>query len=65
MIITQIAFTVIILLVALSLVLMAIEEKIDPRNWLSLGRLEKAMVLIMAAGTAALFVGTLAFIWGV
>jgi hypothetical protein len=65
MIITQIAFTTIILLVALSLVLVAIEEKIDPRNWLSLGRLEKAMVLIMVAGTVALFVGTLAFIWGV
>jgi hypothetical protein len=65
MIITQIAFTVIVLLVALSVVLVAIEEKIDPRNWLSLGRLEKAMALIMVAGTVALFVGTLAFIWGV
>jgi len=65
MIVTQIAFTTIILLVALSLVLVAVEEKIHPRNWLSLGRLDKAMVLIMTAGVVALFVGALAFIWGV
>jgi hypothetical protein len=65
MIVTQIAFTTIILLVALSLALVVIEEKIRPSNWLSLGRLDKALVLIMVVGMVALFVGTLAFIWGV
>jgi hypothetical protein len=65
MIITQIAFSTIILLAALSVVLVMVEEKIRPSNWLSLGRLDKAMVLIMVAGAVALFVGTLAFIWGV
>lgn len=65
MIVTQIAFTTIILLVALAFVLTAIEEKIHPRNWLSLGRLDKAMVAILVVSTVALFVGTLAFIWGV
>ena len=65
MIITQIAFSTIILLAALSVVLVMVEEKIRPSNWLSLGRLDKAAVLIMVAGAVALFVGTLAFIWGV
>jgi hypothetical protein len=65
MIITQIAFSTIILLAALSVVLVVVEEKIRPSNWLSLGRLDKALVLIMVAGAVALFVGTLAFIWGV
>jgi hypothetical protein len=43
----------------------AIEEKIRPSNWLSLGRLDKAMVAILVICMVALFVGTLAFIWGV
>ena len=65
MIITQIAFSTIILLGALAFVLVAIEEKIRPSNWLSLGRLDKAMVAILVVCMVALFVGTLAFIWGV
>ena len=64
MIVTQIAFTAVILLVTLAFVLVAFEEDVRPRGWAKLSRLDKGLVLIMVAIMAGLFVGTLALIWG-
>jgi hypothetical protein len=65
MIVTQIAFSTIILLGALAFVLVALEEDVRPvANWLKLSRVDRVLVLIMTACMVALFVGTLAFIWG-
>jgi hypothetical protein len=64
MIVTQIAFTAVILLVTLAFVLVAFEEDVRPRNWAKLSRLDKGLVLIMVSVMIGLFVGTLALIWG-
>jgi hypothetical protein len=64
MIITKIAFTSVILLIASAFVLVAFAEDVRPTNWTKLGRLDKTLVVIVVATAVAFVIGLLAIIWG-
>jgi membrane-associated PAP2 superfamily phosphatase len=53
------------MLMSLAATLIVLEEGVRPRNWFSLSRLDKALVLIAIATIVTSVVGTVAFIWGV
>jgi len=65
MLITKITFTTVLMLMSLAATLIVLEEGVRPRNWFSLSRLDKALVLIAIATIVTSVVGTVAFIWGV
>jgi hypothetical protein len=64
MIVTQIAFTSVILLMVLAFVLVAFAEDVRPTNWTKLGRLDKALVVIVVSVAVAFVIGLIALIWG-
>jgi hypothetical protein len=64
MIVTQIAFTSVILLITLAFVLVAFAEDVRPSNWTKLGRLDKSLVVIVVAVAVAFVIGLIALIWG-